>query len=359
MSDDHPRCFPSMRFSALEMAGSLGDVGTLLPLALAMVLVNGLSAPGLFLAVGIFYIGAGLYYRLPTPVQPMKAIGAYAIATAATAGQIQAAGLLMAASLLLVGGSGLITVIGRWTPKAAIRGVQLTVGVLLLTQGLRFIIGTSTIQALAGRVEPHLAVQGLGPVPIGVFIGVAFAVATFLLMESKRFPAGLVVVVGGMLLGLLLGDGQGLADVEAGFYLPGLLPLGMPAWADFVVALPVLVLPQFAHDHRQRRGGQRRPVGRIFRPLIAAGHAQGPVPVHGRGQRAQLLPGRHAPVPRRGRPGRPLPLRGPHGRVQPVHRGRLRGHGPAPRPPCRGRGQPPAPCPCWAYSCSTPGPPWP
>ena len=239
-----PSRFPSMRFSALEMAGSLGDMGTLLPLALGMIVVNGLSAPGLFLAVGIFYIGAGLYYRLPTPVQPMKTIGAYAIATAAAPGQVTAAGLLMAASLLFIGGSGLINAIGRWTPRAAVRGVQLTTGILLLTQGVKFIIGTSSLQTMAGLTEPHLTVQRLGPVPIGVVIGVVFAAATLWLLDSKKFPAGLVVVLGGMALGLLLGDGLGLADASPGFYLPSLTPLGLPSAADFAVALPVLVLPQ-------------------------------------------------------------------------------------------------------------------
>ncbi len=241
---ESPARFPSMRFTSLEMAGSLGDVGTLLPLALGMIVVNGLSAPGLFLAVGLFYIGAGIYFRLPTPVQPMKAIGAYAIATAAAPGQVTAAGLLMAAALLLVGGSGLINAMGRWTPKAAIRGVQLTTGILLLTQGVRFIIGASSLQALAGLTEPHLTVQSLGPVPIGVVIGIVFSAATLWLIDSKRFPAGLVVVLGGLFLGLILGDGQGLAELAPGLYPPTLLPLGLPTAADFAMALPVLVLPQ-------------------------------------------------------------------------------------------------------------------
>ena len=66
----------------MELAGSLGDLGTLLPIAIAMVLFNGLNPLGLFLSIGIFYIASGMYFGVTVPVQPMKVIGAYAIATA-------------------------------------------------------------------------------------------------------------------------------------------------------------------------------------------------------------------------------------------------------------------------------------
>jgi SulP family sulfate permease len=59
-----------MRFNRLEMAGSLGDLGTLLPLAIGMILVNGLTPSGIFFTAGIFYIVSGLYYRVPTLFSP-------------------------------------------------------------------------------------------------------------------------------------------------------------------------------------------------------------------------------------------------------------------------------------------------
>ena len=70
------------KFNRLEMAGSLGDLGTLLPLAVGMILINGLKPTGLFLTLGIFYVFAGIYFGVTVPVQPMKVIGAYAVATA-------------------------------------------------------------------------------------------------------------------------------------------------------------------------------------------------------------------------------------------------------------------------------------
>ena len=43
----------------MECAGSLGDLGTLLPIAMGMILINGLNPLGLFFAIGLFYIISG------------------------------------------------------------------------------------------------------------------------------------------------------------------------------------------------------------------------------------------------------------------------------------------------------------
>lgn len=95
-------------FDRLELAGALGDLGTLLPIAIAMVLFNGLNALGLFLSIGVFYVVSGLYFGITVPVQPMKVIGAYAIATAMSAEQIMASVLLMGVFLLIVGLTGVM-----------------------------------------------------------------------------------------------------------------------------------------------------------------------------------------------------------------------------------------------------------
>ncbi|MGM0760950.1 MAG: molybdate transporter family protein, partial [Thermodesulfobacteriota bacterium] len=232
------------RFNRLELAGSLGDLGTLLPIAIAMVLVNGLNPLGLFFSIGIFYILSGVYFGVTVPVQPMKVIGAYAIATALTADQILASSLLMGVLLLIIGVTGAIDLIRKATPHAVIRGVQLSTGALLMSGGVKFLIGTSKFQALQDAVEPYLAFQSLGPVPISLVIGVAAAMVTLLLLDNKRFPAGLIVVLGGLALGLALGARINLQGQDLGFNLPEILPFGFPGNADFTFALFALVLPQ-------------------------------------------------------------------------------------------------------------------
>ena len=66
-----------------------------------------------------------------------------------------------------------------------------------------------------------------------------------MLLENKKFPAGLVVVLGGMLFGLIFGAHEGLNRIKIGFYLPDVFPFGIPSRIDFVFALFALALPQF------------------------------------------------------------------------------------------------------------------
>jgi len=232
------------KFNRMELAGALGDLGTLLPIAIAMILFNGLNPLGLFLSIGLFYIISGIYFGVTVPVQPMKVIGAYAIARSLSPDQILAATFLMGAVLLIIGLTGAIDLIRRWTPNSVIRGVQLSTGALLMASGVGFVIGTSRFQQLQNAAEPWLAFQSIGPIPIGLAIGVMGGLATLFLLDSKKFPAGLVIVIGGLIAGLFLGAGTGLGPESFSFNLPRFLPFGFPAQADFSFALLVLVLPQ-------------------------------------------------------------------------------------------------------------------
>jgi len=228
----------------MEVAGSLGDLGTLLPLAIGMILINGLNSMGIFISIGLYYIFSGIYFRVTVPVQPMKVIGAYAIATAMTPNQIVASGALMGLFLFVVGATNLITVIGKYVPKPVIRGVQLSTGSLLMAQGVKFIMGTSNFQTLRQLVEPYLRIQQTAGIPVVVIIGIAGGILTLFLLENKKFPAGLVIVAGGMLLGLVIGTHEGFDQIKIGFYLPEILPFGFPSNIDFTFALFALALPQ-------------------------------------------------------------------------------------------------------------------
>jgi len=235
---------PRYKFDRLELAGSLGDVGTLLPLAIGMIMINGLSPSGLFFVVGLFYIFSGLYYGVTVPVQPMKVIGAYAIATAMSASEIAASGLLLGLFLLVIGSTGAITLIGKYTPKPVVRGVQVSTGTLLMAQGIKFMLGSSKFQILRDAAEPYLTLQSLGPIPVGIVIGIIGGVLTLLFLDNKKLPAGLLVVLGGLGLGLVFGTHEGFERLKLGIYMPELLPFGFPAVPDFTFALLILVLPQ-------------------------------------------------------------------------------------------------------------------
>jgi Molybdate transporter of MFS superfamily len=72
---------PHRRF-LLECSGACGDLGTFIPHVIGAMIVAGLAPAGVLFGFAAFLITTGLFYGLPLPVQPMKAISA-AILTAA------------------------------------------------------------------------------------------------------------------------------------------------------------------------------------------------------------------------------------------------------------------------------------
>lgn len=217
----------------MEVAGALGDLGTMLPLALGMILLNGLSAANVFLVAGLTYVLAGLYFRIPVAVQPMKAIGAYAIGAGLTPHQIQAACLWMGGILLVLGATGLTEVVRRYTPKSTIRGVQLAVGVVLVMRGLQLI----------AEPDLDLRIQSVGGVPLGPLLGGVGLLATLLLLDSRKVPAALVVIGVGVLVGIVgRTPGDGIVWPGPALALPA--PYGWPSLPTYWWVLPVLVLPQ-------------------------------------------------------------------------------------------------------------------
>jgi SulP family sulfate permease len=63
-------------------------------------------------------------------------------------------------------------------------------------------------------------------------------------LENKKFPGGLLVVLGGIGLGVILGTHQGLDKIQLGLTFPSILPFGFPKTVDFTFAFFALVLPQ-------------------------------------------------------------------------------------------------------------------
>jgi len=229
------------RFNRLEVAGALGDLGSLLPITMAMVLVNGISPVGIFFSIAVFYIASGLFFRVTVPVQPMKIIAAYAISTAMSASEIFASSLLMAFFLLVIGLTGSLKYIKKYTPTSVVCGIQTTTGVLLILGGLEFIIGASPFQLQLQSPEPYLKIQSLGPLPIGIPIAIIAGFLTFLFLHNRRFPAGLILIIGGAIIGFILGARP---ELQLSLQFPELFLFSIPSQVDFTFALFALVLPQ-------------------------------------------------------------------------------------------------------------------
>jgi MFS superfamily sulfate permease-like transporter len=206
----------------MEVAGAFGDLGTLIPFLAGYLTLNGLDPVAVLVAFGAASVGTGLFYRSPLPVQPMKAIGAVAIASASTvtSGMIWGAGLGTGVFWLLAGASGAIRWIEHVTTKPVVRGLMLGLGLTLMGKGLHLM-----------APEPWLA---LGAVAVALGLS-----------GRRRLPAMLVLVVYGAVVAILKDPTlpRTLAALPIHLRWPGFALSGL-AWSDLVSGFVALGLPQ-------------------------------------------------------------------------------------------------------------------
>ncbi|CAK7199007.1 hypothetical protein SEUCBS139899_001675 [Sporothrix eucalyptigena] len=133
----------TLRHSPLaEISGALGDLGTLLPLMAALALQGSVSLSSTLVFSGLFNIATGLWFGIPLPVQPMKAIAAAAIAEGASLRDTVAAGALVSAAVLLLAVTGLLRRLADVVPVPVVKGIQLGAGLsLVISAGSGSLLG--------------------------------------------------------------------------------------------------------------------------------------------------------------------------------------------------------------------------
>ncbi|MFZ0959968.1 MAG: putative sulfate/molybdate transporter [Terriglobia bacterium] len=220
----------SLTLTRLDVAGAFGDIGVLFPIAIALITLNHLNPTALFLAAGLTYCLAGRYFRIPIAVQPFKAVAAIALALALPPSAVASAGLLMGVLLLFVGVTNLAGWLAKLFTLPIVRGIQLGLGLVLVQEGWRLIRGS--------RSMPHLP----GGEPTSWLIALAGAALLLALRNSRRFPAALVLLASGIILGIVLQGGK----LPALGFGPVALQLLHPQGAELMRVLPLLVVPQFA-----------------------------------------------------------------------------------------------------------------
>src|ERR1700744_2271637 len=88
------------------LGGACGDLGTFIPHVIGAMTVAGLSPVGVLFGFGAFLISTGLFYGLPLPVPPMKAISAVILTGGLWPGEVAAAGMMIGVVLLVLGATG-------------------------------------------------------------------------------------------------------------------------------------------------------------------------------------------------------------------------------------------------------------
>ncbi|HTX44278.1 MAG TPA: putative sulfate/molybdate transporter [Methanocella sp.] len=196
------------KFTLREFSGSLADLGTIVPFILIAVTSSGMRLGPILLAFGLFYVYSGFVYRLPMPVEPLKVVGAIAVAGGLSHGEVVGAGLFVGLFFLLMGVTGAIGYLEKIFPLSLIRGVQLGLALLLLYKG-----GTYAVQDLY----------------VGVFAVLLVAVSILWnRWQGKIYLPGALIV-------LVLG-------VALGFYLKGVPPMQLSLPLDpYIPAIGELI----------------------------------------------------------------------------------------------------------------------
>ncbi|KAI8912356.1 hypothetical protein DFJ77DRAFT_468081 [Powellomyces hirtus] len=119
-----------------EISGSLGDLGTLLPIIVALSKTGQISLSASLIFGGLYNIITGLTFGIPMCVQPMKAIAAVALASNMPMEQIVTAGFSVSAIILVLGVTRTISVLNVLIPLPVVRGIQFGTGLTLVSKGV-------------------------------------------------------------------------------------------------------------------------------------------------------------------------------------------------------------------------------
>ncbi len=213
----------NLRFDRNEISGSLGDMGTFLPLVAGMVNRCGMNLGHILFFAGAMNLVTGFTFGIPMPVQPMKAIAAVAITEGMTQNTIIASGIAAGVAMLILSATGLINFVYRIVPKPVVRGLQLAIGLKLLIKGVEMIAGTGRLLA------PDSVITALFCLSIAL-----------LSFRYKNIPGALVIFILGAGL-LFWARPDVLSRLTLGWELPHFI---FPSTSDFLTGFWRGAVPQ-------------------------------------------------------------------------------------------------------------------
>lgn len=156
---------------------AFADGAVLFPILAALTMQNGFSGTLLLASAGIAYWIAGIVFRVPMPVQPLKSIAIAAMAVGATQVEVSISGIvlgLIALALVFVEPDRIADRI----PISLVHALQLGLGVLLVFQGLKSSIQFESLFLAAALLVlpallqiPLLGVTAFGGLIWAVFLG--------------------------------------------------------------------------------------------------------------------------------------------------------------------------------------------
>lgn len=212
---------------ATDIAGAFGDIGTFLPLWLALVVICDLNPATSLIFAGLANILTGWIFKIPMAVQPMKAIAAISITAGFSESTVAAAGIIMGIIMLLLGSTQLMNRVSKVVPEPVVRGVQWAVAAKLLFAALKVMANDTQTQVLLGTHYPMI-------------IG-ALAILTIGLVLNDR-----TVIISLVLLTLcaVMGYYFWSSDLVPTSSITTQWPPALPTWSSFKQGFLYTVLPQ-------------------------------------------------------------------------------------------------------------------
>jgi len=220
-----PAGHAGLRFDRREWAGAFGDLGTFVPFVLAYITIVGIEPAGMLLAFGIAFVAAGIYFRTPFPVQPMKVIGAVAATGATQTAFISPQAVAVAALAtgliwLVIGATGTADRVARWIGRPIVLGITLGLGLAFMLEGTRMMA-------------------------TGIWLAAPLLLITILLLSNRALLAMVLILAAGAAWAVLTEPAVAgaLGGVEMAFKLPT-WPFHGITWEAFFVGVVLLALPQ-------------------------------------------------------------------------------------------------------------------
>lgn len=211
----------TIRFDRNELSGAFGDIGTDLPLIIGMIVAAGLDSASVLIMFGVMQLLTGFVYRIPMPVQPLKAMAAIVISQNLPGNILYGGGLAIGITMLLLTVTGSIDWLGRVIPKSVIRGIQFGLGLKLASIALKNYLPADSIP--------------------GYWLAAIGFVLTIFLIGNRRYPPAIFVIILGMVYAFFFKLDAITVVKSIGFSLPNFY---MPTLPDILTGFVVLALPQ-------------------------------------------------------------------------------------------------------------------
>lgn len=216
------RFIQGIAFNRRELSGAFGDIGTDFPLIVGMIQAAGLHTPSVLITFGLLQLLTGVIYRLPMPVQPLKAMATLVIAQHVGESVLLGAGVSIGLVMLILTVTGLLTKIATLVPHPVVRGIQLGLGINLTLLALQKYIPANGLPGFALALGAFAIVVGL--------------------IDQKRYPVSIFVISLGILYTGLSSNNVLTHLSEAfGLHLPR---THMPSLQDIIEGFLLLALPQ-------------------------------------------------------------------------------------------------------------------